>query len=193
MLRFLVGEPRTVAASTSSFLTDVDDAYVALFEFAQGLVAALEASRVATGWKGHHRIEVNGSRGSIWWDMEDTNRLHVFLAADEEAGLGGFRDVLVTSPSIRISASGGRRGTSSAGSTASSTSGATSKGSPRRSEPYPPGRRVRGRYRAAVLCEAIHIRAGGDESTIAADRSGDLEIQGNYSEGKRNEREQHAA
>ena len=80
-----VGEPRTVAASTSSLLTDVDDAYVALFEFAQGLVAALEASRVATAGRGttgsSHR-----SRGSAWWDMEDTNRLHVFLAADEEAG-----------------------------------------------------------------------------------------------------------
>lgn len=98
MLRFLVGEPSTVAATTSSFLSDVDDAYVALFELAEGLVAALEASRVATGWKGHHRIEVNGSLGSLWWDMEDVNRLHVFLAADEQQGLGGFRDVLVTQP-----------------------------------------------------------------------------------------------
>jgi predicted dehydrogenase len=30
--------------------------------------------------------------------MEDVNRLHVFLAADEQQGLGGFRDVLVTQP-----------------------------------------------------------------------------------------------
>ena len=160
MLRFLVGEPRTVAASTSSFLTDVDDAYVALFEFAQGLVAALEASRVATGWKGRHRIEVNGSRGSLWWDMEDTNRLHVFLAADEEAGLGGFRDVLVTQPDHpylrRVVAAGARprlgarlrppvarlpRG------------GAAERAVPPRQASFEDG------YRAAVLCEAIHASA----------------------------------
>jgi predicted dehydrogenase len=30
--------------------------------------------------------------------MEDVNRLHVFLSADEQQGLGGFRDVLVTQP-----------------------------------------------------------------------------------------------
>ena len=93
MLRFLVGEPETVDAVTSD-----DDAYAALFRFADGLVAALEASRIATGWKGRHRFELNGSGGSIWWDMEDPNRLHVFLTDDEQEGLGGFRDVLVTQP-----------------------------------------------------------------------------------------------
>jgi predicted dehydrogenase len=93
MLRFLVGDPQTVDAITSG-----DDAYAALFRFADGLVAALEASRIATGWKGRHRFELNGSGGSLWWDMEDPNRLHVFLTDDEQEGLGGFRDVLVTQP-----------------------------------------------------------------------------------------------
>jgi predicted dehydrogenase len=98
MLRFLVGEPESVVGTTSQLVSDVDDAFVALFELAGGLVAALEASRVATGWKGHHRFELNGSDGSLWWDMEDPNRLHVFFAGDERDGLGGFRDVLVTQP-----------------------------------------------------------------------------------------------
>jgi predicted dehydrogenase len=98
MLRFLVGEPEFVGAKTSKLVSDVDDAFVAVFELAGGLVAALEASRVATGWKGHHRFELNGSDGSIWWDMEDPNRLHVFFTKDERDGLGGFRDVLVTQP-----------------------------------------------------------------------------------------------
>jgi predicted dehydrogenase len=98
MLRFLVGQPTVVAATTSKLVSDVEDAFVAVFELAGGLVAALEASRVATGWKGHHRFELNGSDGSIWWDMEDPNRLHVFFAADERDGVGGFRDVLVTQP-----------------------------------------------------------------------------------------------
>jgi predicted dehydrogenase len=98
LLRFLVGEPQVVGAKTSKLVSDVDDAFVAVFELAGGLVAALEASRVATGWKGHHRFELNGSDGSLWWDMEDPNRLHVFFTSDEREGLGGFRDVLVTQP-----------------------------------------------------------------------------------------------
>ena len=98
MLRFLVGEPESVAGMISRLVSDVDDAFVALFELAGGLIAALEASRVATGWKGHHRFELNGSDGSIWWDMEDPNRLHVFFTEDEREALGGFRDVLVTQP-----------------------------------------------------------------------------------------------
>jgi predicted dehydrogenase len=98
MLRFLVGEPERVMATTSSLVSGIDDAFVAILELDGGLIAALEASRVATGWKGHHRFELNGSEGSLWWDMEDPNRLHVFFAEDEEDGLGGFRDVLVTQP-----------------------------------------------------------------------------------------------
>jgi predicted dehydrogenase len=44
------------------------------------------------------RIEVSGSAGGAWWDMEDMNRLHVSYAADAASGTGGFRDVLVTEP-----------------------------------------------------------------------------------------------
>jgi predicted dehydrogenase len=98
MLRFLAGEPTSVSATTSRLVSDIDDAFTAVFELEGGLVAALEASRVATGWKGHHRFELNGSDGSLWWDMEDPNHLHVFFASDERDGVGGFRDVLVTQP-----------------------------------------------------------------------------------------------
>jgi predicted dehydrogenase len=98
MLRFLAGEPESVTARVSSFVSDVDDAYAAVLELPGGATATLEASRVASGWKGRHRIELNGSDGSLWWNMEDPNRLHVFLFADEREGLGGFRDVIVTQP-----------------------------------------------------------------------------------------------
>ena len=98
MLRFLAGEPQAVTARVSSFVSEIDDAYAAVLELEGGALATLEASRVASGWKGRHRIELNGADGSIWWDMEDPNRLHVFLFADEREGLGGFRDVIVTQP-----------------------------------------------------------------------------------------------
>lgn len=98
MLRHLAGAPRTVSARATSFLSESEDAYVATLEMASGAVATLEASRVAVGWKGRHTIEVNCSRGSVHWDMEDFNRLHVFFSDDERDGYGGFRNILVTQP-----------------------------------------------------------------------------------------------
>jgi predicted dehydrogenase len=98
MLRFLAAEPHALTATTAEFVSEREDAFAALLELPGGATGALEASRCALGWKGHQRVEINGSAGSLWWDMEDLNRLHVFLAEDEAEGLGGFRDILVTRP-----------------------------------------------------------------------------------------------
>ncbi len=98
MLRHLAGEPIAVTARASSFVSESEDAYTAILDLPDGVVASLEASRVARGWKGRHTIELNCSRGSVHWDMEDLNRLHVFFADDEQDGYGGFRDILVTQP-----------------------------------------------------------------------------------------------
>ncbi len=98
MLRFLAGEPAAVSAQTSKFVSQTEDQFAAVLELAGGATATLEASCCALGWKGRHRVELSGSEGSLWWDMEDPNRLHVFLREDERERLGGFRDVLVTNP-----------------------------------------------------------------------------------------------
>jgi predicted dehydrogenase len=98
MVRYLAGDPLAVTARLTHFVSPREDAFVAACELPGRAIASLEASRCATGWKGFHRVEVNGANGSVWWDMEDLNRLHVFLVEDEREGLGGFRDVLVTQP-----------------------------------------------------------------------------------------------
>ncbi|HVQ23484.1 MAG TPA: Gfo/Idh/MocA family oxidoreductase [Candidatus Saccharimonadia bacterium] len=100
-LRYLGCEAEAVQATTAKltkFGPDVEDAYVAAVDLRGGGIASLEVSRVAWGWKGRQRIEVNGTRGSLWWDMEDLNRLHVFYSDDEADRTGGFRDILVTQP-----------------------------------------------------------------------------------------------
>jgi predicted dehydrogenase len=100
-LRYLGCEAEAVQASSAKLTDegpDVEDGYVAAIDLRGGGLASLEASRVARGWKGRQRVEFNGTDGSLWWDMEDLNRLHVFYAGDEERGTGGFRDVLVTQP-----------------------------------------------------------------------------------------------
>ena len=98
-LHYLGGEAEAVQATAAKLTADgpdVEDAYVAAIDLRGGGVGSLEASRVARGWKGRQVVELDGTLGSVWWDMEDLNRLHVFYAADEAAGTGGFRDVLVT-------------------------------------------------------------------------------------------------
>jgi predicted dehydrogenase len=97
LLRHLAGEPIAVSAHATSFRSRDEDAYVAALDLPERAIASLEA-RFATGWKGRQRLELNGSDGSAWWDMEDINRLRVFFVKDEREGLGGFRDVLVTEP-----------------------------------------------------------------------------------------------
>lgn len=102
-MRFLGNEAEAVQATAAKLTpsevgVDVEDAYVAAVDLRGGGIASLEASRVAWGWKGRQVVEFNGTEGSLWWDMEDLNRLHVFYAADEADGTGGFRDILVSQP-----------------------------------------------------------------------------------------------
>lgn len=102
-LRYLGNEADAVVATAAKLTpagvgVDLEDAYVAAVELRGGGIASLEASRVAWGWKGRQVIEFNGTEGSLWWDMEDLNRLHVFYASDEADRTGGFRDILVSQP-----------------------------------------------------------------------------------------------
>jgi predicted dehydrogenase len=75
----------------------VDDAAVFFGRTEGGALATYEATRFATGRKNAMRIEVNGSAGSIAFDFEAMNELHVYdaTAAGRDAG---FRRVLVTEP-----------------------------------------------------------------------------------------------
>ncbi len=110
LARFLVGEIATVSALIRTFIKErpsaedpavkvpvtVDDAFVAIVEFANGAIGTLEASRFCAGRKNHQIIEINGSRGSIRFNLERLNELEVYLVGDEPKVVQGFRDVLVT-------------------------------------------------------------------------------------------------
>ena len=74
----------------------VDDATVFLAATASGALATFEASRFATGRKNGLRLELNGSAGSIVFDLERMNELSVY---DASQGNPGFRTILVTEPS----------------------------------------------------------------------------------------------
>ncbi len=106
--RFLVGEPRTVTALTKTFVkerplpdgsgmgqVDVDDACTALVEFANGAIGTFEASRFCKGHKNSQTFEINGSKGSIRFNLERLNELDVYWE-DGRKETRGFTNVLVS-------------------------------------------------------------------------------------------------
>ncbi len=106
LARYLVGEIATVSAITKTFVRDrpggtvsVDDAVESAVEFESGAVGTIEASRFAVGRKNGLRWEINGSKGSMAFDLERLNELQVQLTGSSPgARTQGFRTVLVSEP-----------------------------------------------------------------------------------------------
>ncbi|MFC7932237.1 Gfo/Idh/MocA family protein [Streptomyces cinereoruber] len=75
----------------------VDDAALFTGRLASGALASFEATRMAAGRKNALRLEINGERGSLAFDLERLNELS-FHDHTEPAVTAGFRRVLVTEP-----------------------------------------------------------------------------------------------
>jgi len=104
LARYLVGDIAAVSGTTRTFIkkrpggtVDVDDAFESIVEFAGGAVGTIEASRFALGRKNGLTFEINGSKGSIGFDLERLNELQVHLPGSRpRADAQGFRTVLVS-------------------------------------------------------------------------------------------------
>jgi predicted dehydrogenase len=111
LARFLVGEIASVAGHLETFVktrplpgnprksgrVTVDDAATSLVCFKNGAIGTIEATRMALGRKNHNRFEINGSLGSVAFDLERMNELEVYFESDAKA-TRGFRRILVTEP-----------------------------------------------------------------------------------------------
>jgi predicted dehydrogenase len=111
LARFLVGEIVSVAGHLETFIktrplpdnpkksgrVTVDDAATALVRFKNGAMGTIEATRMALGRKNHNRFEINGSLGSVAFDLEKMNELEVYFESGSKA-TRGFRRILVTEP-----------------------------------------------------------------------------------------------
>ncbi|MDX3094664.1 Gfo/Idh/MocA family oxidoreductase [Streptomyces sp. ME01-24h] len=75
----------------------VDDAALFTGRLASGALASFEATRMASGRKNALRLEINGERGSLAFDLERLNELS-FHDHTEPAEVAGFRRILVTEP-----------------------------------------------------------------------------------------------
>jgi predicted dehydrogenase len=109
LARWLVGEVGAVSGLVKTFIPDrpagdgsgrreavtVDDAAISLLEFENGAIGTLEASRFAQGHINFHTIEINGSKGSISFNLERLNEL-LFFSTEDPPDVQGWHDVLVT-------------------------------------------------------------------------------------------------
>ncbi len=99
LARYLVGEIEAVAAMTATFQPgrSVDDAVESVVRFADGAVGTIEATRFASGRKNAFTWEINGTKGSIAFDLERLNELQVHIPGSSPAASAqGFRTVLVS-------------------------------------------------------------------------------------------------
>jgi predicted dehydrogenase len=96
LARFLNGEIASVAGFLKTFLPGrkVDDALEAAVQFENGSVGTIESTRLALGRRNAFQWEINGSKGSLAFDMERLNELQVFRADGDRAR--GFKTVLVS-------------------------------------------------------------------------------------------------
>jgi len=115
MARFLVGEIAEVAGMMETFIKQrpklaasddrlggvassemgevtVDDAALMLVRFENGAIGSIEATRFALGRKNYNRFEINGSKGSLVFNLERMNELEVYLQ-DDPPHIRGFRVV----------------------------------------------------------------------------------------------------
>ena len=110
LAQYLTGELVTgVSGLTTTFVTErpgpggtpgpvtVDDAALFTARLGPGIIGSFEATRFASGRKNGLRIEVNGERGSLAFDLERLNELE-FHDHTEDPQTAGFRRVLVTEP-----------------------------------------------------------------------------------------------
>jgi predicted dehydrogenase len=94
--RFLNGEITSVSGLVKTFVAGrkVDDALEAAVEFENGSIGTIEGTRLALGRRNALQWEINGSKGSLGFDMERLNELQVFRADGDRAR--GFKTVLVS-------------------------------------------------------------------------------------------------
>jgi predicted dehydrogenase len=98
--RFIVGEiaeigalGKTQVSERDGHKVDVDDAFVAIAQFENGAIGTIEGSRIACGYGHTGRIQVDGTKGSIKFDVERLNELEI---ADGISS--GFRTIQAIRP-----------------------------------------------------------------------------------------------
>ncbi|NIA14182.1 MAG: Gfo/Idh/MocA family oxidoreductase [Nitrospiraceae bacterium] len=106
---WLIGGIDKVTAMTETFVKEralqdepdvrkpvgIDDACAFLARFKNGALATFESTRYARGRKNQNTFEVNGERGSIYFDLEDAHQLQYYDNRLDDH-VHGWQTILVT-------------------------------------------------------------------------------------------------
>jgi predicted dehydrogenase len=113
LARYLVGEFTQVCGLVHTFIPErpradllakgtrklgkvtVPDSTAFIGWMTGGVMASLEATKYALGRRNQITLEINGSKGSLYFDFENMNNLK-FYNGDDPKDRQGFRDILVT-------------------------------------------------------------------------------------------------
>lgn len=105
---WLIGGISSVSAMTETFIKErqlqdepekvmpvkIDDACAFLARFKNGALATFESTRYACGRKNYNTLEVNGEKGSIFFDLENAHELAYYNHSDD-SHVRGWRNVQV--------------------------------------------------------------------------------------------------
>lgn len=88
--------PKRPKAPGSTELADVENEDIMAFmaEYANGAIGTISCSRVATGRKNYLCYEIQGTKGSVRYDLERMGEVQVYFQSDNERDRG-FRTVLL--------------------------------------------------------------------------------------------------
>lgn len=88
--------PKRPKAPGSTEMADVENEDIMTFmaEYANGAVGTIACSRVATGRKNYLCYEIQGTKGSVRYDLERMGEVQVYFQSDDERDRG-FRTVLL--------------------------------------------------------------------------------------------------
>jgi predicted dehydrogenase len=89
--------PGTDAKSPQMGEVTVNDAAAFLARFENGAIGTFETSPLVPGRKAREFFEINGSKGSVLFDLERMNELQVYFEEDPPEA-SGFRTILLTEP-----------------------------------------------------------------------------------------------
>ncbi len=90
---------RVIPGTKKKCKSTVDDAVLFIGRMDNGAVASFEATRLATGRKNANQIEINGEKGSLYFNFERMNEL-MFFDASAPKHLQGWTNILVTRPDV---------------------------------------------------------------------------------------------
>ncbi|WP_442961135.1 Gfo/Idh/MocA family protein [Pseudogracilibacillus sp. SO30301A] len=108
VLQFILGDMKAVNAltrtvikerpvrlnSTETKTVENDDVVILLSQYENGAIGTLSSSRIATGRKNHLSFEIQGTKGTVHYTLENLNDVHVYFTKDDSVDRG-FRRVLL--------------------------------------------------------------------------------------------------